>query len=131
MTRRWASEEAVLGELERLNDLSMEKVREFQGLAVESAEAEATHKTMRAKRALKAQADAKANTGKAMSMAQAETVAEADDDVAAAYFQRLTSHALAEACRESMRSIRSNQEALRTAAASARDSVTGPGYTGR
>lgn len=131
MTRRWASEEAVLGELERLNDLSMDKVREFQGLAVEAAEAEATHKAMRAKRVLKAQADAKTNTGKSMSVAQAEVVAEADDDVAAAYFQRLSSGALAEACRESMRSIRSNQEALRTAAASARDSVTGPGYTGR
>ena len=129
--RRWASEEEVLGELERLNDLSMEKVREFQGLAVESAEAEATHKTMRAKRILQAQADAKVTTGKSMSVAQAEVVAEADDEVAAAYFARLSASALAEACRESMRSIRSNQEALRTAAASARDSVTGPGYNGR
>lgn len=131
MTRRWASEEAVLGELERLNDLSMDKVREFQGLAVESAEAEAAHKSLRAKRVLKAQADAKISTGKAMSVAQAEIVAEADDVVGAAYFQRLTSNALAEACREAMRSVRSNQEALRTAAASARDSVTGPGYSGR
>lgn len=131
MSRRWASEERVLEELERLNDASMEQAREFKGLAVEAAEAEATHKAMRAKAVLAVQAAGKAATGKAVSVAQAEVHAEADDDVAAAYLARLTSAALAEACRENLRSIRSNQEALRTAAASARDSLTSPGFTGR
>lgn len=131
MSRRWASEERVLEELESLNDFSMAQAREFKALAVEAAEAEATHKAMRAKAVLKVQANGKAATGKSVSVAQAEVHAEADDDVAAAYFDRLRTAALAEACRENLRTIRSNQEALRTAAASARDGVTGPGFTGR
>lgn len=129
--RRWASEEAVLSELERLNDLSMERVAEFRHQAVQAAEAEARHKSERAKRVLRAQAGSKIAQGKSMSVAQAEVVAEADDEVATLYMKRLTSAAIAESTREAMRSIRSNQEALRTAAASARDSVTGPGYNGR
>lgn len=114
MTRRFATEAEVLGELERLHFYALEKVQEYETFAVTAAEAEATHKAMRAKRALLA----KANGVK--SITEAELTAEADDDVAQAYLQRLTSAAHADACREALRSIRTNQEALRTMAASNR-----------
>lgn len=123
--RRWASEEAVLAELERLGDESLERAREYQALAQAAAEAEATHKALRAKRVLLA----KANGVKSIS--HAEYIAEADSDVAEAYLLRLTTLAAKEACQEALRSIRTNQEALRTAAASARDGVVGPGFSGR
>lgn len=129
--RRWVSEANVLDELERLNDLSMAKVQEYAGLATNRAEAEAAHKVMRAKRILKAQHDGKVGTGKAVSVAQAEIISEADDAVAAAYMDRLVTDALADACKEAMRSIRGNQEALRTAAASTRDQIAGPGWSGK
>lgn len=128
--RRWSSEAQVLAELERFNDLSMDYVAQFKAQAVEAAEAEATHKAMRAKRILAAQAAGHVGTGAKVSVAQAEVIAEADDEVSAAYLARLSAAAIAESTREAMRSIRSNQEALRTAAASARDSVAGPGYGG-
>jgi len=128
--RRWVTEDQVLCELERLNDLSMDRVAAYNAQAVNRAEAEATHKVLRAKRVLKAQADGKLGTGKAMSVAQAEIIAEADDVVSAAYMERLVTDAIADATKEALRSIRGNQEALRTAAASARDSVAGPGYGG-
>jgi len=108
--------------MERLNDLSMAKAQEFAGLAVESAAAEATHKTLRAKRILAAQA------GGIKSISGAEAVADADDAVAGALMERLVSNAQAEACREALRSIRTNQDGLRTAAASHRTPFSGPGY---
>lgn len=111
----------MLSEMERLNDLSLEKVQEFSNLAVKAAEAEATHKALRAKRVLLA----KANGVRAIS--EAEYTAEADDDVAGAYMERLVLGAQAEACREALRSIRTNQDGLRTAAASHRSPMSGPG----
>jgi hypothetical protein len=122
--RRWVSEGAVLAEMERLNDVSESLVQDFARMAPQAAEAEAVHKAMRAKRVL----TAKANGVK--SIAEAEYIAEADDDVAAAYLDRLTRAAELEATREALRSLRTNQDALRTAAASARDSITGPGWRG-
>jgi hypothetical protein len=118
---RWTNEAQVLHEMERLNDLSMEKVQEYNRLAVLAAETEATHKAMRAKRALLARAAG------VKSIAEAEMTAEADDDVAQAYLQRLASAAEADACREALRSIRTNQDGLRTAAASHRQPYSGPG----
>ena len=115
MTRRFSTEAEVLGELERLHFLSLEKVQEYETMAVAAAEAEATHKAMRAKRVLIAKA-----TGGVRSIAEAEYTSEADPDVAQAYVQRLTLAAQADATREAMRSIRTNQEALRTMAASHR-----------
>lgn len=120
--RRWASEAAVLEELERLGDVSLEYVAEYQGAVTDAAEAEATHKAMRAKRVL----IAKANGIK--SIAEAEYTAEADDDVAQAYLDRLITAARVDALREAMRSTRTNQDALRTAAASHRSPIQGPGY---
>lgn len=121
--RRWISEEQVLTELERLNDLSMSLVDDFRNQAVQAAEAEAAHKALRAKRVLLAQTRGQEGEGRRMSVAQAETVAEADQDVAEAYRHRLITNALAEATREAMRTVRNNQDALRTAAASHRTPV--------
>lgn len=115
--RRFRTEDEVLAELERLHFLSLEKVQEYETMAVAAGENEATHKAMRAKRVLLA----KANGVK--SIAEAEYTAEADDDVAQAYLQRLVLAAQADAAREALRSIRTNQEALRTMAASNRPSV--------
>ena len=123
--RRWINEQTVLAELERLSDLSMERAREFGEQAVAAASAEANHKRLRARRILLAKAEGERST------AGAEVVAEADETVANAYHDRLVTAAVADATRESMRSIRENQNALRTAAASARDGVVGPGWQGR
>lgn len=122
--RRWVNEQTVLAELERLSDLSMDRAREFSEQAVAAASAEAEHKRLRARRILLARAEGE------KSVAGAEVVAEADEVVSNAYHDRLVTAAVADATRESMRSIRENQNALRTAAASARDGVTGPGYQG-
>jgi hypothetical protein len=122
--QRWTTEAQVLAEMERLNDLSMEKVAEYQGLAVKAAEAEATHKALRAKRALTAKASG------VKSVAEAEMTSEADPEVAQAYLDRLVLAAQADACREALRSIRTNQDGLRTAAASHRDQISGPGWSG-
>lgn len=116
---RFATEAQVMAELERLNDLSLEKVSEYEGMGQQAAYAEAEHKALRAKRILLA----KANGVK--SIAEAEYTAEADPDVANAYTHRLVSAAQADAIREALRSIRTNQEALRTMAASRRAPVTG------
>lgn len=123
--RRWLNEQTVLEELERLSDMSMERVREYADAAQASAVAEADHKRLRARRILSARA-----SGEGSSIAAAEVVAEADDEVSSAYLLRLTAAAHTDAVREALRSIRENQNALRTAAASARDGVTGPGFGG-
>lgn len=119
--RRWTTEQQVLSELERLNDLSMESAQEYALAAVEAAEAEATHKAARARRILTARAEGE------RSHAAAENVAEADAVVAEAYMARLVSAAQADAIRERLRSVRTNQDSLRTAAASHRTSFSGPG----
>lgn len=123
--RRWTSEERVLSELEELSDLSMRTAAEYAVHARHAAEAEADHKRLRAKRILNARAAGE------KSIAAAEVVAEADDEVSTAYLRRLTTAAVADADRETMRTFRSSLEALRTAAASARDGVVGPGMSGR
>lgn len=124
--RRWTTEQNVLAELERLGDLSMQYATvDYPAAAQEAAQAEATHKTMRAKRVMLA----KARDG-IRSISEAETIAEADDEVAAAYLQRLASAAHADSLREALRSIRTNQDSLRTAAASHRSPFVGPGMQG-
>lgn len=123
--RRWVNEQTVLEELERLSDLSMDQAREYGEAAQRSAAAEADHKRLRARRILRAQAEG------TKAISAAEVVAEADDEVATAYLERLTSAARTDSIRETLRSIRENQNALRTAAASARDGVVGPGWQGR
>lgn len=116
--RRFTTEHQVLEELERLHFMSLEEARLYSGTAIKAAEAEAAHKALRAKRVLLA----KANGVK--SIAEAEFTAEADEDVSQAYLARLISAAEADAHRESLRTIRTNQEALRTMAASHRPQGT-------
>lgn len=120
--RRWVSEETVLLEMERLNDMSLEKAQAYSLQAVKAAEAEAAHKALRAKRALLAKASGVKSIG------EAELTAEADETVADAYLLRLVTAAQADAIRESLRSIRTNQDGLRTAAASHRSPINGPGW---
>jgi hypothetical protein len=122
--RRWKDEAQLLGELEQLNDLSLEKVREYDTLAVQAAEAEALHKTIRAKAIL----EAKINGAK--SAVDAEARADANERVAEALQHRLVTAAVADACREALRSVRNNQDSLRTAIASHRQMFAGPGFQG-
>lgn len=119
---RWTNEQAVLAELERLNDESMSQAQAYHNLATDAAEKEAAHKALRAKRALLAKAN-----GPRVSVQVAEWEAEADPEVAQAYVERLTSSAVSDACRESLRTIRENQNALRTAIASLRTPYAAPG----
>jgi len=129
--RRWVSEDAVLGEMERLNNESMTLVGEFTLMAPDAAAAEARYKTVRATTVLRIKALPDPTTGKRPPISECEYAADADPVVAEAYLARLTTASLLEATREALRSIRVNQDALRTAAASARDGVTGPGWKGR
>lgn len=126
--RRWISETQVLHELERLSDLSMDKVTEYGTASQEAARAEADYKRDRAKAILSFKAQA---TGARPSVAEAELQADASEGVADAYLARLLTAAKSDSLKEAMRSIRANQEALRTAAASARDGVVGPGWSGK
>lgn len=112
--RRFSSEQEVLDELERLHFMSLERAQAYEAQAVGAAQNEAAHKALRAKRVLLAKANG------VRSISEAEYTAEADDDVADAYLQRLVLAAQADATREALRSIRTNQEALRTMAASHR-----------
>lgn len=122
--RRWVSEDAVLAEMERLNDKSMDVANDLAILMPERAAAEVAHKTARAKRILLARHNG------VRSISEAEYIAEADDGIAALHLERLSKDAEVEAAREVLRTIRTNQDGLRTAAASARDGVTGPGWKG-
>lgn len=125
VTPRWTDEHTILRELESLNDVSMAEARRYYELAREAAETEARHKTIRAKAFLRA----KAAGARSADAATAE--AEADPSVANAYLERLVAAALADACRESLRTIRNNQDGLRTAVASHRDAIAGPGWSGK
>ena len=125
--RRWVNEQTVLGEMERLADLSMETVADYAVHSGDAARAEAGYKSLRARKVLRYRAE---STSSRPSMAEAEMTADADEEVAAAYLLRLTTAAVLETDREALRSIRVNQDALRTAAASARDGVIGPGMSG-
>lgn len=86
-----------LGQLSQQLDLT---VHEFGAAAREAAEAEAAHKTARAKRVLRARADG------VRSISEAEFIAEADDNVADLYMRRLTTAAVAESFRQRINSLR-------------------------
>lgn len=113
--RHFTTEAEVMAELERLHFAALEASNRYASQAVAAAEAEAIHKATRAKRVLLA----KAREG-VRSIQEAQYVAEADEEVAQAYMDRLTTAAVADSTREAMRTMRTNQEALRTMAASYR-----------
>lgn len=77
------------------------KPHEYAQLARKAAAAEAAYKSTRAKRRLAAKAN-----GEARSAADAEMVADADDEIGALYLERLVSEAEAEACKLAMFALR-------------------------
>lgn len=105
---RYVTEAHVQAELERLADRLEAMTTDYAHVAVVAAEAEVTHKALRAKTVLTAKARG------CRSIAEAEATSEADGDVAAAHLDRLTSAAQADALREGMRSTRAQMDALRT-----------------
>lgn len=125
---RWISEEACLAELERLNDLSEATAHEYVSTAVAAAHAKATHKALRGKAILMAKVTVSDGGRGAKSHAEAETIAESDEDVAVAYMELLAAEAKVDSTKELLRTIRENQADLRTAVASNRAMFAGPGY---
>lgn len=105
-----------LGEVSRTYELMADG---YQEVALAAAAAEAAHKVARAKAILNVKATAKGES-KGISHAEAETRAEADDDVAALFLARLTTLAIAESHREKLRQLREQVANGRTAVASDR-----------
>jgi hypothetical protein len=116
--------------LERLGEVSRayEAMADaYQAVLLGAAAAEAAHKTARAKAILRFKAD-----GERVSHAEAESRAEADDEVARLYLERLTTAAVAESHREKLRQLREQVANGRTAVASDRaaDQHHAAGLTG-
>src|SRR5690606_17880878 len=101
---------------------------DYQAVALAAAAAEAAHKTARAKAILRFKAEADTR----VSHAEAESRAEADDEVARLYLERLTTAAVAESHREKLRQLREQVANGRTAVASERaaDAHHAAGLTG-
>lgn len=85
-----------------------ETVQRYAGEASVAAEAEADYKRNRAKRIMKAR------HGGARSVAEAETIADADDIVADLLMRRLTTAAVADASKQRIVSLRERIGALRS-----------------
>lgn len=100
----------------------------YRQVALDAAKAEASHKTARAKAVLRF----KASQTERISHAEAEARAEADDEIAGLYLDRLTTAALADSHREKLRQLREQVATGRTAVASDRagDQFHAAGYTG-
>lgn len=91
----------------------------FQEIAVAAASNEAEHKAQRAKAILRYKADA-TKRGNRVSHAEAETAAEADDEVADLYMARLTSAAIADSARQKLFQLKEMVGVARTVVASDR-----------
>jgi hypothetical protein len=104
---------ARLGELSKAYESA---TIEYEQLAHDAAVAEATHKAARAKAILRF----KASETERISHAEAETRAEADDEIAGLYRDRLIKVAKADAQRETLRRLREQVATGRTFAASDR-----------
>lgn len=113
-----------LGEVSRTYQA---KADEYRGVAVAAAEAEAEHKSQRAQAILRHKASVER-----MSMAEAETRAEADEEIAVLYRKRLIAAALADAHREKLRQLKEQIAYGRTYAATEReiDRMHGDNYGG-
>jgi hypothetical protein len=88
---------------------------EYRPLLTTAAQAEAEYRTARAKLVLTAKA-----TRERCSVAEAETVADADDRIASLLLARLTSKALADSHLEKLRQLRTQIDVGRSYAASER-----------
>lgn len=106
--------------LDRLGEVSREYQRmadAYKTVATEAAEAEAVHKSARARAILRF----KATETERMSHAEAETRAEADPEISELYRDRLVKSALADSHREKLRQLREQIATGRTAVASERE----------
>lgn len=116
--------------VEKLGEVSAEYERTalaYAPVATAAAVAEAAHKTAKAKFMLKARAD-----GDCRSIAEAETRADADDEIADLLMTRLTTRAVADSHLERLRQLRTRVEVGRSYVASEReaDRYHVNGYTG-
>lgn len=105
--------------LDRLGEVSREYQRmadAYRQVAMDAAAAEAEHKARKAQVILSAKAD-----GERVSHAEAESRAEADENVAALYRDRLVKAAMADAHREKLRQLREQVANGRTYVASERE----------
>lgn len=113
-----------LGKVSRAYEMA---ANEYQDIALLAAAAEAEHKSTRAKAILRHKAGEER-----MSQAEAETRADADDQVAELYMRRLTTAAIADSHREKLKQLREQVATGRTAVASERaaDDFHARGLTG-
>jgi hypothetical protein len=105
---------ARLGVVSRAYEIAAD---EYRGIAVAAAQSEAAHKAARAKAILRE----KAREDVRMSHAEAEARAEADDEIAGLYLDRMVKAALADSHREKLRQLREQVATGRTAGASERE----------
>ena len=101
---------------------------EYRKLATLAAESEAAYKAARAKRRLQARADGEARTA-----GEAENVADADEYVADLHMAYLTNEAAAEACKQSLYSLRARLSYGQTLIGAEREAdkqaaMSGPGW---
>lgn len=125
------SERESLTPLQRLGVVSRQYERladEYRQVALDAAAAEAAHKSARAKAILRF----KASTAERISHAEAETRAEADDEIGELYLRRLSTAAVAESHRAKLHQLREQVATGRTAVASERtaDQFHAQGATG-
>lgn len=109
----------VESEILRLSEYLESQTHEYASLARKAGEDEATYKALAAKRRLAAMMSPMPDGRKATATWAAD-VADADEDVAGSYLERRISEAEADACREAMRTTRTQLDALRTIAANQR-----------
>lgn len=109
----------VEAEILRLSQYLEEQTHTYADLATKAGTDEATYKALAAKMRLAAMMTPMPDGRKATATWAAD-VADANDDVAQAYLDRRISEAEADACREAMRTTRTQLDALRTIAANQR-----------
>ena len=114
-----------LGEVSRAYELAAD---EYRAIALRAAEAEAAHKAARAKAILRV----KASETERISHAEAEARAEADEEIANLYRDRLITAALQDSHREKLRQLREQVATGRTAVTSERevDKIHAAGLSG-
>lgn len=114
VTRHFGS--PALNHLAAVSNAYQEWADGYADVADAAAQAEAEHKSARARFMLAARA-----TGLAKSQAEAEMHAEADPEVSARYLKRLTTKAKAEAHLEKLRQLRSQNDNGRSYTATERE----------
>lgn len=106
----------ALGQLGAVSRRYQAKAHEFADVLLEAAEAEAAYKSARAKRVLRAM-DSEQRT----SVAKAETIADADEEIAALHQHKLVAAAKADAHRAQLNQLREQVASGRTFASSERE----------